>query len=196
MFHITPLKLSVLLVLAGLTFWPSAASLSFFIIQRYFVTESKVKFISEAPLERIEAVSSDLKGVLDPQTRNLAFSIVNRSFKGFNSALQREHFNESYVESDKYPQCTFSGKIVDEVNFYADGLFQVRVKGLLSVRGVVREQIIKGSLEVRKGEIKIKCSFPVALSDHQIRIPRLVYQKIAPEIQVSLEATLKPRQRP
>jgi hypothetical protein len=165
-------------------------------LQRYFVKESTVVFLSEAPLERIKAVSHELKGVLDPDTRSLAFSVVNRSFKGFNSTLQREHFNESYMESDKYPQCTFTGKIVDEVNFYGEGTFQVRVKGILTVKGVGREQIIKGSLQIEGDEIRIRCNFPIALADHQIRVPKLVYQKIAPEVLITVDARLSDKETP
>ncbi|HNF72148.1 MAG TPA: YceI family protein [Chitinophagaceae bacterium] len=157
---------------------------------RYFVTSSKVVFVSNAPLETIKAVSQELKGVIDVSTRSIAFSIANTTFEGFNSALQQDHFHENYVESERYPHCTFSGKIIDEVDFTRDGTYAIRVKGFLNVKGISQEKIIKGTITVKGEELLISCTFSVAVADHQIRIPRIVQQKIAPVIEISVTAKL------
>lgn len=157
---------------------------------RYFITSSTVKFVSEAPLEKIVAVSTELKGIIDTETNSFAFSVLNTSFKGFNSPLQEDHFNENYVESDKNPHCTFSGKIIDNVNFDVDGVYVVRAKGILEVRGIGLERIIKSTIEIKSKEVTLTSDFTVLLSDHEIRVPRIVQQKIAPEIKVFLKAKL------
>lgn len=158
---------------------------------RYFIVNSEVTFISEAPLERIEAKSTEMKGVVDTDTRSFAFSVSNESFEGFNSVLQKDHFNENYIESDKNPSCLFSGKIIDEINFQKDGTYLVRVKGILNVKGIPQERIIKSTIWVKGEDIFIECDFVVLLSDHEIRIPRIVQQKIAPEIKIKVKAKLK-----
>jgi hypothetical protein len=154
----------------------------------YKVSSSEVQFRSEAPLELINAGSNKLKGVLDPVTRNFAFSIEMASFDGFNSPLQKEHFNENYVESRKYPKATFSGRIIEEDDFTKDGTYTLRAKGKLVVHGVERERIIKGELVTNKGVIQLKSNFTVLLAEHDIKIPRIVYEKLASEIKVSINA--------
>jgi hypothetical protein len=158
---------------------------------RYFIVNSEVTFVSDAPLERIDAKSTQMKGVIDTDTRSFAFSVANESFEGFNSVLQKDHFNENYIESDKNPSCLFSGKIIDEINFLKDGTYLVRVKGILNVKGVPQERIIKSTIWVKGDDIFIECDFGVLLADHEIRIPRIVQQKIAPEIKIGVKAKLK-----
>src|SRR5205809_7976282 len=84
--------------------------------QIYNLTKGTIAFRSEAPLEVIKASSNELRGIIETQKKQFAFSIKLKSFKGFNSGLQKEHFNENYLESDKYPDATFVGKIIEDVD--------------------------------------------------------------------------------
>ncbi|MEJ8757162.1 YceI family protein [Pontibacter sp. H259] len=162
-------------------------------VQLYRITEGKIHFKSDAPLELIEASSTKLKGLIKTEDQTFAFSVANESFEGFNSALQREHFNENYMESNRYPNCTFSGKIIEPVDFTKNGMYSVRAKGKLSVHGVDVERIIKSTITIKDGEIKVNSSFIVPLQEHNITIPKVVYQKIAEEINVEISATLTPQ---
>lgn len=159
--------------------------------QVYKVTSSKVKFKSEAPLEIIMAESSELNGLLDIKTKQFAFTVNNESFKGFNSQLQQTHFNDNYLETEKYPTISFSGKIIDEIDFSKPGSYIVRTKGMMNIKGVNREQLIKTVLEIKDGKIKVNAMFTILLDDYNIRIPRIVSQKIAPEIQIDLNAMIE-----
>jgi hypothetical protein len=159
--------------------------------QVYSVKSSKVKFKSVAELELITAESTALTGLVDPNTKNFAFSVSNKSFDGFNSALQKEHFNDNYLESDKYPNTTFTGRIIDDIDFKKYGIYPIRVKGMFKIKGITREELIKGTIEVSSGGIKLNSAFSVLLSDYEIRIPRIVNQKIAPEIQIAIQAELE-----
>ncbi len=150
----------------------------------------KIAFKSNAPLEIIEAASAELKGVIDTERNAFAFSVNIRSFQGFNSPLQREHFNENYMESKKFPRATFAGKFIENIDFTVDGVYPVRAKGKLNAHGIEQERIIKGTLKVEKGVVKVSASFTVLLQEHGIAIPKIVYQKIAEEIAVEIEATL------
>jgi polyisoprenoid-binding protein YceI len=155
--------------------------------------EGTIHFKSEAPLELIEATSKKMRGALNPAEQTFAFSVANNSFEGFNSALQREHFNENYMESSKYPTCTFTGKIIEDIDYAVDGTYNVRAKGKLTVHGVEQERIIKATMEIKKGIISVSSSFMVPLADHNITIPKIVNQKIAEEISVELNAVLQPQ---
>jgi hypothetical protein len=160
---------------------------------RYTVKEGSISFVSEAPLETIHAASKEPKGALNPDDNSFAFSVPNKSFHGFNSALQEEHFNENYMESDQYPNSTFVGKIIEGVDLTRDGTYEVRAKGNLDVHGVKQERILKCVVTTKAKSMQIKSDFTVLLEDHEINIPRIVNQKLFPEIKVTVDLTMQPQ---
>lgn len=147
----------------------------------------RVHFKSAAPLELIEAESQSLRGVLDPATKGFAFTLRINSFEGFNSDIQQTHFLENYLEHRKYPQATFSGKIIEDIPFDTPGTYSVRAKGNLEIHGVIKERIIRGTLTIRKGTARIETDFLVPVTDHGISIPKIVKQKIAEQIAVDID---------
>ncbi len=157
-----------------------------------FKTENgKVQFHSDARLEIIKANSQKLRGLLNPETRNFAFVVPVTSFEGFNAALQKEHFNENYMESDRFPLASFSGKIIEEISFLTPGNVTVRAKGILSIHGLDQDRIIKVNMQIRDGSIGITSVFSVLLKDHEINLPKIVHEKVASEINVEVQAELK-----
>ncbi|MBL7932007.1 MAG: YceI family protein [Bacteroidia bacterium] len=161
--------------------------------QVYVCKDGHTKFTSEAPLELIKAQSDKTTGVLDCSNKNVAFSIDIDSFDGFNSGLQKEHFRENYMETEKYPKATFKGKIIEDVDFTKSGSTMVRAKGIFSIHGAEKEKIVKVKITVKGKEILVESSFEVPLEDHNIKIPKVVNQKIASVIMVDVNATLKPK---
>ncbi len=152
----------------------------------YICQKGNIQFRSDAPLELIRASSNELKGVIDTDANTFAFSVSNKSFMGFNSPLQREHFNENYIESLKYPKSTFTGKIIEKIDYQVPGKYTVRAKGQLTIHGVAQERIIKSQIEVKGNKLLVSAAFSVLLADHDISIPRIVQQKIANEIDVQV----------
>jgi YceI-like domain len=159
-------------------------------LQDYKVSNGSIAFRSDAPLELIKAQSNELKGLVVPEKKQFAFIIAVKTFKGFNSPLQQEHFNENYLESKKYPTASFEGKIIEDVDFSKDGTYEVRSKGNLFIHGVTQERIIKSVLTVKNKNISILSSFTVLLADHNIPIPKVVHEKLASEIKVEVKADL------
>ncbi len=157
----------------------------------YRCENGKVFFRSEATLELIQARSKKLRGAIDPSNNNFAWSVETNSFEGFNNPLQREHFNENYMESAKYPKISFAGKIIEKIDFQTDGKYTVRAKGKLMAHGVEQERILRSELEVLGNKIRVRAQFTVPLADHNISIPRIVHQKIAEEVSVNIEADLE-----
>jgi polyisoprenoid-binding protein YceI len=156
----------------------------------YRCENGKINLKSTAALEVIEARSGKLRGVIDPAAQSFAWTIEVRYFEGFNSPLQQEHFNENYLESTVYPKATFTGRIIEQVNFQQQGPQTVRAKGKLNIHGVEQERILKCQIENKGGKLFVRSTFTVPVADHNIAIPRIVHQKIAEEIQVSVEAVL------
>jgi hypothetical protein len=152
-----------------------------------------VRFSSQAPLETIKAESKKLSGVLDVAKRTYAFTVLITSFEGFNSPLQREHFNENYMESDKIPSATFKGKIIEEIDLKTPGSYAVRAKGMMKIHGVEKEMIVKAKVNVKAGLISVESAFNVPLKDFNINVPNIVNQKIAPEIKVEVKMDMTPK---
>lgn len=158
--------------------------------EKYTTDRGRVNFVSNAELELIRASSDKLQGIIDPRSNQFAFSVPVSSFKGFNSELQREHFNEKYIESETFPSMAFSGKIIEAVDFDINGIYEVRAKGELDIHGQKQTRIIKSVITIEDGELSIESSFKVPLTDHNISIPRIVNQKIATEIEVTVNAVM------
>ncbi len=159
----------------------------------YKTSSGKINFRSEAPLELIKASSDDLVGVIDSAKKVFSFKVPISSFQGFNSRTQREHFNENYMQTEQFPEASFKGKIIEDIDFSRNGTYSVRAKGMLNIHGVEQERIIKSDLTIKNGDISIKSNFTVLLSDHNIPIPKVVYQKLANEIKVEIATNLEPR---
>jgi hypothetical protein len=152
-----------------------------------------MSFTSNAELELIKASSNKVQGLIDPASNTFAFSVDAISFEGFNSRLQRDHFNEKYMESDRFPKARFSGKIIEPIDFSIDGSYDVRAKGDLEIHGQKQTRIIKAKVTIASGILSIESRFVVPLADHNISIPAIVSQKIATEIEVEFNATMAAR---
>lgn len=149
------------------------------------------EFISEAPLEIIKAHSEKLTGVLDTTNHSFTFAVPSSSFYGFNSPLQRDHFNLNYMESEKYPNTTFTGKIIEPIDYSKKGVYDVRAKGQLTIHGITQDKIVKAKLSISNSTILVESGFSVNLSDFDINIPKVVKEKVALDIVVNIKAEMK-----
>lgn len=147
----------------------------------------EVAFVSDAPLEFITAKSTTLQGVISKDQGTFAFQVGIKSFIGFNSPLQQEHFNENYMESNIFTKSTYTGKILDPIPWDKDGTYQIRTKGTFNIHGIKRERILKNKVTISNKTITIESDFEVPLNEHNIRIPKIVENKISPIIKVKLK---------
>lgn len=158
------------------------------------MVRSEVTFRSEAPMEDITATNLKASGVIAAETRSFAVQIPIADFVGFNSPLQREHFNENYMATKEHPHASFQGRVIEAIDLAAPGTHQVRAKGVLTIRGVEQERIIPCRIVIGAEGVRVTASFDVALADHGIRIPRVVQQKIAAVVQVKVDGLFKPEE--
>lgn len=147
--------------------------------------KGKASFFSEAPLENIEAVNNDVFGAIDLENGTLAVSMFIKNFH-FDNSLMEEHFNENYLESDKYPKAKFKGKINDFtiVDFKKTGSHEVDVEGEIEIHGVTKPLRTKIRIDITPSNIKVATSFVLAVADFGIKVPRLVIKNIAEEVEV------------
>lgn len=155
------------------------------------VDRSIISFTSDAPLELIKAENINSTGLLDPTERTFAMVVPIADFVGFNAPLQAEHFNENYMVSRNFPKATFAGRIIESIDLLVPGTHLVRAKGKLTIHGFTTEQIIPCKLVVSTDAIRVTSTFPVAIEDYGIRVPRLVQQKIASVVEVKVDAIFK-----
>ena len=159
--------------------------------QNLTTTKAKVRFFSSTPIEDIKAASDNGIAVLVSKTGAIAFQVPIKSFE-FSKGLMQEHFNENYLESNKYPYAKFTGKINQPVDLTKNGEFNVSATGKLLIHGVSKQRTIAGKIIVNNGSIQLLSAFDVACADHKIKIPKLVMTKIAEVIKVNIDATLTP----
>jgi polyisoprenoid-binding protein YceI len=156
----------------------------------YTTTSGKVHFFSKTPLEDIEAFTQKAVGVFDTKTKKVQAKIPISTFD-FKQKLMQEHFNENYLESDKYPYANLEGFIVEEIDYTKDGVREVTVKGDLTVHGVKKPRDIKVKITVKDGvPVNVVSEFNIQLIDHKIKIPKAVLLNIAEVIKVDLNFDL------
>lgn len=176
-----------------LIFSAALAVTSAFAQDKYFTKNGQITFFSGTPMENIEAVNNTTSSVLDARTGKMEFAVLMKAFK-FEKALMEEHFNENYVESGKFPKATFAGRItnLDAVDLKKNGTYKVNVKGNLTIHGETKEVEVPGTLTVDGGKVKANAVFNVAPNDYKIEIPKLVKEKIAKQIKVTVNLDYQP----
>jgi polyisoprenoid-binding protein YceI len=160
---------------------------------KYMTKNGKISFYSDAPLEKIEAKNSQVNAALDVQTGDILFKVLIKSFV-FEKALMQKHFNENYMESDKFPTSTYKGKITNltEVKFDKAGTYNSKVNGQLNIHGVTKDVAAQGTITVNADGINIKAKFKINIGDYGIKIPGAVTGKIAEEVEIIIDADMKP----
>jgi polyisoprenoid-binding protein YceI len=154
--------------------------------QNYMTKTGFIGFYSKTPFEDIQGENNQVYAVLDPTSHHLAFAVLLKGFL-FPKELMQVHFNENYVESDKYPKATFSGTCSGDMELSKDGIYQVVIKGDLSLHGVTKTLETTAQLEVKNGKITGSSAFKIKPEDFQITIPGVVRDKIAKEINVKVQ---------
>lgn len=160
---------------------------------KYFTKTGNVAFYSTAPLEDIEAKTNTAAAILDTKTGLLRFSVLMKSFE-FDKALMQEHFNEHYVESDKFPKAEFKGTVVNnsEINYSKPGVYTAKVKGTLTMHGVTKDVETNGTVKADTDNLKTTATFTVQLSEYGIKIPKLVNDKISNKVKIVIDCKLEP----
>lgn len=151
--------------------------------ERYLTKNGAINFFSKAAIEDITADNNQVLSIIDATKGKMAISILMKSFL-FEKALMQEHFNENYVESDKYPKATFKGDILnfDAINETAS---IAKVKGILTIHGVSKETTIEANMVKTPDAILVEGEFMINLADFDVEIPAVVAKNIAKNIKVT-----------
>ena len=145
--------------------------------KRFIIESSNIEFYSKALLEDIQAENTESIGAIDMGTGEFVIKIPVSSFE-FPNKLMQKHFNDSYLETDRYPECTFRGTVNNQ-----------NASGEITLHGVTKKINIPISLEEVDGKININANFKIILKDHKIKIPKLLFQNMAEEIEIKVTST-------
>lgn len=143
-------------------------------------------------MEDIKASNNQVYAVVDAGKKALAFSLLVKGFL-FDRQLMQDHFNENYIESDKYPKAVFSGSYTGDLNTAKDGTYPVQVKGQLTLHGVTQTVETPATIEVKGGKLNGRTNFKVSPPDYNIQIPSVVRDKIAKTIDVAVSISCNPK---
>ena len=178
-------RITVILLYLGLVLTANA--------QKYMTRNGYIGFFSGTPIEDIKADNNQVASVIDISTGEIVFQVLIKSFK-FAKALMEEHFNENYLESEKFPKSTFKGKITNlaAVDFSKPGQYEVIVEGDLNIHDVTNKVSVTGSIEVIPGGINANSKFNVVPEDYKIKIPAIVRENIAKIIEVTVAIRYSP----
>ena len=155
--------------------------------QRILIAKSSdISFFSKTPVKDIDADNKTSASLINLDTKDIVVKIPVKNFI-FPNKLMQEHFNENYLETEKYPFSTFKGKINEVIDINVDGKFPVSVTGKIAMHGIERDQTIKGTATILNKKLTIDSIFDVALVDYKIDVPKLVFEEIAEKIKVTFK---------
>ena len=153
-----------------------------------------ISFFSAAPLEDITAINKGAVIVLNSTSGDIQIRVSVINFK-FKNALMEEHFNENYMETEKFPNAIFKGKINEKLDLTKDGETKVTVTGKMEMHGVIRDETYEGTVTRTGNDFTIKTKFKVKLVDYKIKVPSMYVKNIAETVDVDVQSTLEPFQK-
>ncbi len=158
--------------------------------EKFLTKQGSVSFFSSAPVEDIKADNNQVLSIINTSNGTIAIAILMKSFM-FEKSLMQEHFNENYVESDKYPKATFKGEVLnfDTLNQIEQ---EVTITGNITIHGVTKTLKTLAKISKTTDVISIQGSFTVKVADFNIEIPSLVVNNIAETIEVRFALDHKP----
>ena len=161
--------------------------------KKYFTKTGNITFFSKTDAENIEGVNHKVTSAFETTSGKLQFSVLTKAFE-FEKALMQEHFNENYVESDKFPKASFDGKFdnVAAINFTKDGTYQTTVSGKLTIKDKTNTVSVPGTVTVKGTSVNTKATFKILLADYNVSIPSVVKDKINKEIEIRVDMDYKP----
>lgn len=159
----------------------------------YIERQGQVTFFSYTSAENIQATNNQTLSLFNPETNEIAVSILMRAFV-FKKSLMHEHFNESYIESDLYPKATFSGKIVG-FDSNLKGTQTKIIKGDFKLKNTTKPVEIKAKITKTNKGYSIEGNLDVLIDDYNINVPPLLSSNISKKIEVSFNFNYAPHEK-
>jgi len=167
-------------------------STQLFAQNKVLTKNGKITFEASVPsFEEIKAKNEGVTCIINTKTGEIASLAMVKGFR-FKVALMEEHFNENYIESDKYPKTTFKGKIdgFDASKVTKEGKSYI-LKGKLELHGKTNDIIITATIKKTADGMSLVSNFSINTEDFNIEIPNVVSKKVSKKVNVTLDFNLK-----
>jgi hypothetical protein len=158
--------------------------------KKYAVQTGNISFFSDGIIEDIKAGNNKVTSIMDIVKAEMAFLVRIKDFQ-FEKKLMQVHFNEKFLESEKYPKATFLGSLKG-FNASKTGSQPVTAIGKLYIHGIYRDVTVPGTMEIKGNLISLKTKFIVKLADYNITVPQILFKNIAETVEVKLDITYTP----
>lgn len=172
------------LIIAGFLFLIStvhAQNLSF--------DHGEIEFYTASIMSDIEAVTEKADVKLDIQTGEFEVTLSIQSFV-FEWETMQEHFNEKYMESDKFPQATFKGKILEDISDITEEV-EVNAQGKMTIHGVTKEIQVKAKISKKEDFTVVQSKIPVVFKDYNVKDPSILSKSVAKDVLIKGTLYLK-----
>lgn len=155
---------------------------------KFLTNNGIIRFYSHTIIEDITAVNNKVAAVIDGSSGEVVIIIKMTQFQ-FEKKKMQEHFNENYVESEIFPKATFSGTILNnhDVKYNIPGLYEVEVKGEMTIHGQTQTLLEAGTVKVTSAGIVCSTRFKLNPEDYKIKIPRTVRKNISEQMEITVE---------
>jgi polyisoprenoid-binding protein YceI len=159
--------------------------------QKFFTKDGTIRFFSNAKLEKIEATNNKASIVYDASSGAIEIATLVKGFI-FENAFMGEHFNETYMESDKFPKANFKGKLENPsaVNVTMAGSYKAKVVGDLTMHGITKPVSTEATFVVGGGRIDTDAKFSIKASDFDVKIPGDKSDNISNVIEITTKSSL------
>jgi hypothetical protein len=161
-----------------------------------FTKTGHVYFMSHTDALDIDGNNNQVTSFLNTENGEIVFQMLIKSFK-FTLATAEEHFNETYMESDKFPKASFKGKVsnLNDFDIKKDGTYKAMVKGDMTIHGVVKPIEQEGTITVKNGKISAAAAFKISIDDYAIKVPKMVEDRVAKIVDVKVDLEYLPYQK-
>jgi polyisoprenoid-binding protein YceI len=129
--------------------------------------KGSIQFVSPTDPD-VSAVNNEVSSKITA-AGELRFSLLFKGFH-FKYAEMQTHFNEEYVESEKYPRAIFTGTIqnIKSIDLTKDGKYTATIVGTLTMHGVTKPVQTAATLNISKGKIAATATISISMSDFNI----------------------------
>lgn len=149
----------------------------------------EMEFYTATVLSDIDAITEKIDVKLDVQTGSIEIKVNINSFE-FEYETMKEHFNEDYMESDKFPQATFIGKITQDISNINEEV-EVDGSGDLTIHGVTRRINVKAKISKKNEFTVIRFKIPVIFKDYGVDDPSILTKSVAKDVEIKSTMFLK-----
>ena len=165
----------------------------FSVAQEKWTTQSgTINFEASVPLfEEVSAQNHSVKCVLNTEEKTITCVVKIKDFN-FKRDLMRTHFNEIYMESDRYPRAVFKGSIsnLDTNKISSEGIV-LPINGKIKIHGVTQNITVNALIKKMARSLQITTDFNLNTDDFKIEIPTMILPKISKTVHTHLNCTLQ-----